>query len=782
MSVFLSTLYVIFKHHFGQTFQKVIAYIRKLTGCNALSQALYQLIGRCEFGTKNQKIAIVEGLYVLFRELLPSQAKRTGPIIDDAEVFEYSNVCWSYLMSQSKEDNHEAYAAMALICEGSGKRLCEPVRIPGIHSVFDRVYILDKIKSGEKIPGCSEETLKETSIKRATDIERILLSLPCANSFSKWISFGSGQNFQVNPEKTFDEMTEGMSQYSHLQVTPPLQIMSLGLEQYSLVYISKGNLCVCEERDKANPWEARFHDFLTGKERTVDVRELARQLGDSRMDQTLKMNTVPKEAILVLVDASSSMTGQCYTSWKKIDAVKQLFHSFSDRTMAYDFPHVIGLVKVASDVKFHKFTESLEIFKVIVGTLEAQGCTLLYDALNRGHSELQNMKKSFPNCRLRMLCLTDGDDQGSSSDPVQVAVKLIDANIVVDSVLLGQEQNTILHGISNVTGGCCFKPETSKEALKLFEMETVLSLERRKLKKKFEASSVKTLADLTKIFQSHGFDDTPEVVHPDELSHKVTLAENALKKKIQESKTGRFMEKDKRILEELKYLHCDPHPYCTVLPSETDFSFWKILLKGPPDTPYADGAFELYCQFGAEYPLKPPLVRFLTPIYHCNVNSVGRICHTIFDRNYSAHVTMKEILDAVFGLLIAPEAEDPLDSILAEELQSSRDKYMEQAQQSAAQAAATSIEDLEKKLVGEDLRQVEIPSHLVCKLSRKMFIDPVITPYGNIYERQAIEDALKKEKTDPHNNRPLEEKDLKPNKEMKRMARKYRESQIEESA
>ncbi|KAJ8352933.1 hypothetical protein AAFF_G00135630, partial [Aldrovandia affinis] len=269
-----------------------------------------------------------------------------------------------------------------------------------------------------------------------------------------------------------------------------------------------------------------------------------------------------------------------------------------------------------------------------VDELKADGLTPLYDALNLGLSELQNVKKQFPGCTLRMLCLTDGHDQGSRSDPVEVAVKLINANIVVDSVLLGEQVNTVLHGISNTTGGCCFKPKTGKEALRLFEMETVLSLERRKLKKKFEASSIQTLANLTEIFKTRGFDDKPEVELPVQLNNKVTLTQNTLKKKIQECKTGRFMEKDRRILEELKSLHCDPHPYCTVLPSESDFRFWKILMNGPPDTPYKDGAFELYCQFGDEYPLKPPLVRFLTAIYHCNVNSVGRICHNIFDRNY----------------------------------------------------------------------------------------------------------------------------------------------------
>ncbi|KAJ8271129.1 hypothetical protein GJAV_G00123070 [Gymnothorax javanicus] len=758
MSVFLSTFYIIYKSDSGVKLQKVIAYIRKLTGCNALAQALHQLVSRGVFGTRNQKIAIVEGLYLLFRELLPSLAKRTGPhIIEDVEVFEYSNVCWAYLMSQSKDEKSEFYATISLNCAGTGKHLCDPVRIPGMHTVFDRAYVLDKIKGGQKIPGCSEERLKETSIQRATDIERILLSLPLSSSFSVWISCGSNCNFQVNAEQTFDEMSAGLSMYPHLQPTPPLQILDLGLSGPGLLYTREDNLCVYHSRIKQNTDAATVHDFLSGKPKEVNIRSLAQQLGDFRRNQDIRVDRVPKEAILVLVDASSSMKRQLYPSWTRMDAVKQLFHSFADRTMAYDFPHVIGLIKVGKDVKFHKFTESLETFRTYVHNLETQFGTPLYDALNQGLAELQNIKTCFPKCRLRILCLTDGADNGSCSDPVQVAVKLIEANIVVDSVLLRNTTNTILHGISNATGGCCFRPVTSKGALKLFEMETVLSLERRKLKKKSEVSSIRTLADLTNIFTSRGFDDKPEVAHPEELGHKVILPQNALRKKIQQSTSGRFIDRDRRIMEELKHLHIDPHPYCTVLPSETDFKFWKILMRGPPDTSYAQGSFELYCQFGADYPLKPPLVRFLTPIYHCNVNSVGRICHNIFDRDYSAHVTMREILDAIFGLLIAPEGEDPLDSVLAEEFLSSRDKYEEEATNATAQEAATSIEDLEKKLV-------------------------VTTKYGHVYERAAIEKALNKNKTDPFSNKPLDLMDLKPNREMKKLVRKYRESQIQETA
>lgn len=61
------------------------------------------------------------------------------------------------------------------------------------------------------------------------------------------------------------------------------------------------------------------------------------------------------------------MEHDCYGSVgiKKIHAVKQLFDSFANRTMAYDFHHVIALVKFDSTVEtLHTFTETLEKFKV----------------------------------------------------------------------------------------------------------------------------------------------------------------------------------------------------------------------------------------------------------------------------------------------------------------------------------------------------------------------------------------------------------------------------------
>ncbi|XP_023254456.1 uncharacterized protein LOC111648935, partial [Seriola lalandi dorsalis] len=668
ISALLSSLYIIKVGPPAGSYKKLIGYIRKLTGCNPLAQSLYQLFCKNEIISRTQKIAVVEGLYTLFRELLPKLEKERGEkIIEDLDVFEYSTHCWAYLMSEAEEEtsDHENYAPCSLMSE-EGSHFREPVKVPGIPGALERAVVLQKIKDGEKIPNCTEEVLKETSLRRDTNTEKILLSVhPSISTYHLWISHDSvtGKNFHISTGKTIGNMAEQLEAFPLLKISPPLRLKDLGVQDPCLVLLKEDNVGVYLNKSKLMPEMVQVYNCLTGKTENVDVNKLAAQTGDHRDDHSFVTTRTPKEAILVLIDTSSSMAHKCYGSVEiqKIHAVKELFENFATRSMAYDFYHVIGLVKFDSTVTtLHTFTETLEKFKEHVHTLEANGQTKLYDALKHGTLELEKVKREFPDCRLRILCLTDGHDVGSTNKPVPVAASLIKSNIILDSIILGNVQNNCLHGISIATGGCCFNPKTSKDGLKLFEIETVLSLEIRKPKNKADPSSI-TERLLTGFFATHGYDEFPEATLPSQMCSKVTVTESVLKKKILEAKDGRFMEKDRRIMEELNSLHCHPHPYFTVFPSESDFTFWKILMEGPPDTPYEKGVFELFCQFGSDYPVKPPTVRFVTRIYHCNINSVGRICHNIFDRNYNSLITMRDILDAVYGLLIVPEPQDPLD-------------------------------------------------------------------------------------------------------------------------
>jgi uncharacterized protein with von Willebrand factor type A (vWA) domain len=96
-------------------------------------------------------------------------------------------------------------------------------------------------------------------------------------------------------------------------------------------------------------------DCLTSDEKEVDCDDLATTLESQNIGDTLILEIItrpPKEAIVVLLDTSSSMNSDFFNeAVSRLDAVKIFFSSFSDRTMAYDLHHVISLVLFSSEVR-----------------------------------------------------------------------------------------------------------------------------------------------------------------------------------------------------------------------------------------------------------------------------------------------------------------------------------------------------------------------------------------------------------------------------------------------
>lgn len=61
-------------------------------------------------------------------------------------------------------------------------------------------------------------------------------------------------------------------------------------------------------------------------------------------------------------------------------------------------------------------------------------------------------------------------------------------------------------------------------------------------------------------------------------------------------------------------------------PAADNLFRWKAYIKGPAGTPYENGIFFLSIDLPADYPFKPPKIKFTTRVYHCNINSNGSIC------------------------------------------------------------------------------------------------------------------------------------------------------------
>ena len=122
----------------------------------------------------------------------------------------------------------------------------------------------------------------------------------------------------------------------------------------------------------------------------------------------------------------------------------------------------------------------------------------------------------------------------------------------------------------------------------------------------------------------------------------------------------------KRLQQELKDLEKQPIANCSAGPFENDMKLWQATIFGPEDTPYAGGVFKVGIKFTDQYPFKPPIINFITPIYHCNINKKGAICLDILAKNWSPVLTIGKVLLSICSLLAEPNPDDPLVPYIAD--------------------------------------------------------------------------------------------------------------------
>jgi ubiquitin-conjugating enzyme E2 D/E len=103
---------------------------------------------------------------------------------------------------------------------------------------------------------------------------------------------------------------------------------------------------------------------------------------------------------------------------------------------------------------------------------------------------------------------------------------------------------------------------------------------------------------------------------------------------------------------------------------------WRATITGPEGSPYAGGVFFLDIDFPTDYPFKPPVVKFITPILHPNINASGGICLDILKNNWSAALTVSKLLLSISSLLDEPNPDDPLVHDLAHLYKTNRVEYM----------------------------------------------------------------------------------------------------------
>eukprot|EP01012_Entosiphon_sulcatum_P057850 TRINITY_DN81715_c0_g1_i1.p2 TRINITY_DN81715_c0_g1~~TRINITY_DN81715_c0_g1_i1.p2 ORF type:complete len:256 (+),score=26.63 TRINITY_DN81715_c0_g1_i1:78-845(+) len=98
------------------------------------------------------------------------------------------------------------------------------------------------------------------------------------------------------------------------------------------------------------------------------------------------------------------------------------------------------------------------------------------------------------------------------------------------------------------------------------------------------------------------------------------------------------------------------------------------------EEPYSGGVFRLEVQLPDMYPMHPPTVRFLTPIYHPNIDAAGRICLNLLKMppkgDWRPALNIVTLLTSIQQLMGEPNCADPLMHDITEQYLNNRGEFM----------------------------------------------------------------------------------------------------------
>ncbi|EHB05355.1 Ubiquitin-conjugating enzyme E2 N [Heterocephalus glaber] len=134
-----------------------------------------------------------------------------------------------------------------------------------------------------------------------------------------------------------------------------------------------------------------------------------------------------------------------------------------------------------------------------------------------------------------------------------------------------------------------------------------------------------------------------------------------------------------RIIKETQRLGAEPVPGIKAEPDESNSRYFHVVIAGPQDSPFQGGTFKLELFLPEKYPMVAPKIRFMTKIYHPNVDKLGRICLDILKDKWSPALQIRTVLLSIQALLSAPNPDDPLANDIAEQWKTNEAQAIETA-------------------------------------------------------------------------------------------------------
>ncbi|KAK6308653.1 hypothetical protein J4Q44_G00219240 [Coregonus suidteri] len=143
------------------------------------------------------------------------------------------------------------------------------------------------------------------------------------------------------------------------------------------------------------------------------------------------------------------------------------------------------------------------------------------------------------------------------------------------------------------------------------------------------------------------------------------------------------MQRTSRLKRELHMMSTEPSPGITCWQTEGQMDELRAQIVGGAETPFEGGVFSLEIKVPDRYPFEPPKMRFLTPIYHPNIDNTGRICHDALKLPprgaWRPSLNISTVLTSIQLLMVEPNLDDPLMADISSELKYSKQVYLEKA-------------------------------------------------------------------------------------------------------
>lgn len=121
---------------------------------------------------------------------------------------------------------------------------------------------------------------------------------------------------------------------------------------------------------------------------------------------------------------------------------------------------------------------------------------------------------------------------------------------------------------------------------------------------------------------------------------------------------------------------------------DDDIHRWEVIILGPPNTLYENGLFKAEMKFPQKYPDSPPKFRFISEMWHPNIDKEGNVCISILhepgDDAYGYESVSERwmpvrnaesVIISIVALLDEPNTDSPANIDAAREYREARDIY-----------------------------------------------------------------------------------------------------------